>query len=511
MKGCCLSRFNFNDNRGTTLFFSDVQKDESMSDMERIADETINDTKRGKKDKSKFTIQSRIVAAGDRKLPNVDQICLTDHEYKIFEMLELIFHHKSRIKLKSLLRSTPTSKDELQDRENQRQQLHYIFEAIEDAGFEMFNQRDLDLCQALNSDYLLRLSLVPNLGGLDPEMSSDLLAHHEVIRRYFNGTKSIDNDDNVLLFDGKVCVFRRGYSEEITSGRLILPKIDYFQANLVQRGTRKVTDSITFAVEQLISSFRFAIKAISTEMSDILLSSMKRLPPFLSHAILNEEELMDFLDQTKYSDDDARTAEKVIKLNRYGGSNVMTPDLGDRITPFLYMPQNISKSEHASVSAHSTPNLSSEWHPICNYDVVSETVPRSLKILNRINIGNILTSGARKSELLKSLFKTSKLVEPTYEEVIVLWRPKVRKSSIPIFPRIKNIPQIVRDTAEIFDFADKLPPRKSYEEDSPKVSQFEIRVFERVTVSSCITRSHLLVNEVLIWLYIDGKYFCSDA
>jgi hypothetical protein len=38
-----------------------------------------------------------------------------------------------------------------------------------------------------------------------------------------------------FLFDGSVLVFWRGYSREVTRGRLLLPKIDYLQASLVQR------------------------------------------------------------------------------------------------------------------------------------------------------------------------------------------------------------------------------------------------------------------------------------
>ena len=114
---------------------------------------------------------------------------------------------------------------------------------------------------------------------------------------------------------------------------------------------------------------------------------------------------------------------------------------------------------------------------------MNELMPKSFKILERINIGNVVKSGARKRELLKKLFSKSKLVEPTYEEVIVLWRPTTPKSPIPTFPQINSIPQIVRDAAEVFDLADKLPPRKRLEVEIPKVPQFEIRIFEKVTVS----------------------------
>ena len=90
--------------------------------------------------------------------------------------------------------------------------------------------RDLQLCEALNAGYLLRLSLAPDLKNLDKTM-----------RKEFMG----DDSPGASLLSGKVVMFRRGYGTEITEDRrLIIPKLDYLQASLVQRNAAVVSDKL---------------------------------------------------------------------------------------------------------------------------------------------------------------------------------------------------------------------------------------------------------------------------
>jgi hypothetical protein len=100
--------------------------------------------------------------------------------------------------------------------------------SLEDAGFQLLSRRDLDLCEALNAGYLLRLSILPDVSKLDPTVAQ------EFYPELFDSKGKPLNDQDEVLFNGRVLVFWRGYSSETTKGRLILPKLDYLQASVVQ-------------------------------------------------------------------------------------------------------------------------------------------------------------------------------------------------------------------------------------------------------------------------------------
>jgi hypothetical protein len=101
---------------------------------------------------------------------------------------------------------------------------------LEDAGYQLLSRRDLDLCDALNAGYLLRLSILPDVASLDPGIAREFYPE----RFDSKGNKVIRDDTDELLFGGRVLVYWRGYSTEVTKGRLVLPKIDYLQASIVQ-------------------------------------------------------------------------------------------------------------------------------------------------------------------------------------------------------------------------------------------------------------------------------------
>jgi len=128
------------------------------------------------------------------------------------------------------------------------------------------NQRDLDLCSALNAGYLLRLSLLPDVKELDPCIGKEFYPelYEQKEKQIDNGpkgtkkgTKDVISTDQ-LLFDGRVLIFCRGYSKEIGTGRLLLPKLDYLQASLVQRSSTALTRKFG-AVERQLEDFVFDI------------------------------------------------------------------------------------------------------------------------------------------------------------------------------------------------------------------------------------------------------------
>ena len=95
-------------------------------------------------------------------------------------------------------------------------------QSLADGGFKLMDQRDLDLCSAMNSEYLLRLSLLPDLKGLDP-----------IGNEFFPNSNENETQFESLIFEGgKVLVFRRGYSQEVTNGRLLLPNIVHYLSTI---------------------------------------------------------------------------------------------------------------------------------------------------------------------------------------------------------------------------------------------------------------------------------------
>jgi hypothetical protein len=102
---------------------------------------------------------------------------------------------------------------------------------LDDAGFQLLSRRDLDLCEALNAGYLLRMSILPDVTRLDPGIAREFYPE----RFESEESKLEDENEDEFLFGGRVLVYWRGYSSEVTRGRLVLPKLDYLQASIVQR------------------------------------------------------------------------------------------------------------------------------------------------------------------------------------------------------------------------------------------------------------------------------------
>ena len=95
----------------------------------------------------------------------------------------------------------------------------------------------LDLRDALNAGYLLRLSIVPDLTELDDGITK------EFYPEFYNEDGQLKSTEEIL-FEGKLMMHWWGYSEEVTNGRLLQPKIDYLQASLVQRAAAWVKKNL---------------------------------------------------------------------------------------------------------------------------------------------------------------------------------------------------------------------------------------------------------------------------
>ena len=507
--------------------------------------------------------------------------------------------------------ATATAADIAAEKQYQEDRLISILkQSLQNGGFKLMDQRELDLCSALNAGYLLRLSLLPDVKDLDPSIGKefypelftddDFKGDGDVID---NNAAAVDDDakdnnpnDNSqsntkedkgtitnespkeLIFDGKVLIFRRGYSQETTTGRLLLPKLDYLQASIVQRSSSALTTKLGAfeqQLEEVILRSVFEVRnGVRRGINRLVVRCKKNLANFINDLGLSENKIFadmltsgdDFLGMS-LNDDDSTLDEflskslesstsaaqynefrirgnKIFKLARYGvGGGYQTSnlipsslDLNDALTPFLlcevgapngtnsieedmydgidagevrcqyddtfyssFSPSNSSagymnfrggpfsslwettpdkiggnfKSQYLSNSSSVKPSYmdfrggpsSSLWEK-----------PPAVRLLERVSIQNTVDFFTRKGrrDLVKNYFKSSTLMEPAYEEVIVIWRPlrkkkKKRPSWIKsIKSQLESPPKWIYDAAEIFEMEDRLPKPNIDKESSIK-------------------------------------------
>ena len=179
----------------------------------------------------------RVVALSDSKLPTSALALPVELRQPLNDLRRFddVYHamaHDETRRLKYLDTSNRKGNDDeappVYEPQEEKELVSVTRKSLEDAGFKLLSRRDLDLCEALNAGYLLRLSIEPDVSELDPCIA------REFYPEQFDSEGKLLNEDE-LLFDSRVLVFRRGYSQEVTRGRLLLPKIDYLQASLVQR------------------------------------------------------------------------------------------------------------------------------------------------------------------------------------------------------------------------------------------------------------------------------------
>lgn len=495
----------------------------------------------------------RIFASGDRKLPEFLNLSSA-----IPDKIDAVYNAKLRSELASkrvmsyFNKQKPyedytTINGETKETEIsetiEKDLIDILKSSLKNGGYEPLQQIDLDLCDALNVGYLLRLSILPEFDTLETiaadfnsspnpsiiDRSDPLVEKNETQKnqRPWKRRRKADqisakdftrtNITQDTLFDGKVLVYRRGYCSEKTTGRLLLPKIDYLQASLVQRTSSKFTDALAEILTRITSRIdkstgvvrdaastnakkvKVAIKSKGSEVANSFSST-----PLLRTAFENRTDSSDLDDESKDTMEisdikdgqtklNKKSRDKLVKLERYGGTNIKIFDSGvsipdsskyDALANFIVCEIDDTESQLSSLPPPSKTK---------NVDAVSDipAVQGRIHLLERVSISDIVdffSPGGRK-RLIQSLFSVSELVEPTYEELVVIWRPLPKDKAVApsilgnLMKRQFTVPKAVYDIAEIYGIEDRLPPTP---EPPPKQkpSNIEIRVFNGVQMAN---------------------------
>lgn len=150
-----------------------------------------------------------------------------------------------------------------------------------------------------------------------------------------------------LLFNGQVLVFRRGYSQEVTPGRHLLPKLDYFQSSVVQRlvvwfrgRLDGIEESIVLKVTKGYQRVRFIVRSTIKDM--IKQVGNKRMVAFLRRQLLDyTAELPDDYDSEDEEGEEGTKKKRSFMMSRYGGSKfVASTNPTDALTPFMIREAN---------------------------------------------------------------------------------------------------------------------------------------------------------------------------
>ncbi len=508
---------NASNNNNTSTIFSSTETlaiNTNSTDNQNDNGNT-NDGKNNTEDVEVFTVQNpnticRIVASADYKIPSlsvqqqqgghelltdIDAITharihsQTQNQFQYMESIEREYRigQSSSLPLSSSLSEQASDEYSEQKEEKLSQTLR---RSLEDSGFQLLSIRDIELCEALNSEYLLRLSILPDVSELDPsigrefypelyrndgsgsgndkkngstvaltnegdivniekntaiamednggvafgqsqkqmmnEVNNDNSNNNDNINekkaRVSNIKSSNNGDDNGLLYDGRILVYRRGYSEEVTTGRLLLPKFDYLQSSFVQR---------------IASNFARQIGDVEKKISDSIVEFVNKIV----QNILNEmpQGLRIFVKKRTGIDQDKGVANGNYKafgnnkvgdttgtkrgaLGRYrSGKFVDSTDNNDALSPFLVCELTDINADETDVDKDLYDVLNA-GSLACQRDLNQKGRPRNneqAQLLKRVSIANLVdffSVGGRR-RLVKSLFAESELVEPTYDEV----------------------------------------------------------------------------------------------
>jgi hypothetical protein len=450
----------------------------------------------------------RVVAASDGKISPLPALAsLSPPSRSLLDKIELLYTVESQKVLRELAylspRSNPSGATEdgssiesmeaavggrakgTGDSFEQEEQklISVLNRSLADGGFKLVDRRDLDLCSALNAGYLLRLSLLPDIGELGcvgrefyPELYEGSNENEE------NGHKNERDSRISLLFGGRVLIFRRGYSREITTGRLLLPKLDYLQASLVQRSSAALTRKLGEFERNIDDRMQNFTSKLIDAMRGTRRRSLQQCRRFIVEVLenfgLSENEFItgliskniDSLTNTTLEDgmnDSSQPKNTSLRSSNYTRGNKMLKfarylpststavssglDLNNALSPFLLC----GVCEEMGVG-----------NVRCLYDA-SESLrtktqrTAAVSLLERISIQNTVDFFSKKGRrnLIRNYFKSSTLVEPAYEEVIVVWRPRRRKK--PMTVQTFYPPTWLYKVAEVYDMEDRLPRRKN--------------------------------------------------
>ena len=477
-------------------------------------------------DSTNYDPVCRVVATSDGKIPPSAYASLSHSSKSIVEKLELLFSAQSQKKLRDLT-YLDSVRERFTDNESQNQLLlSTLKQSLEDGGYRLMDRRDFDLCSALNAGYLLRLSLLPDLKDFDPtlgqEFYPELFNDYDVV-----GSKEKDKSlNNKLLFDGRVLIFRRGYSEELTTGRLLLPKLDFFQASLVQRSSASLTrklgaleqkseDAISAVFNKLQSTARRWLLQVLNVIQGILLDLVKNSGlldnklvsklvannEFLSFDFSESEAIENTVDST--TEQSARSTEfrirgnRIFKLARYGvgegysAFNLIANslDISNALDPFSLC--EIGNDDAASVEVDMYEGIDS-GKLVCQYDEIYGSASNgttTVRLLERVSIANTVDFFSKngRRDLVKNFFKESTLKEPAYEEVVVIWRPLTKPIEKKL-SRFATPPEWIYDAAKVFDMERRLPMRYKNDQQEDVLEDtappLEIRCFGDVPMAN---------------------------
>jgi hypothetical protein len=389
----------------------------------------------------------RIVTRSGAKIPTTTPPSLIQQQ-DFLDKLDAFYHAESRQRTKNLRYLGP-SKQKLQnaeakqvvDRGEEEKLVSEVRGSLEDAGFELMSRRDLDLCESLNAEYLLRLSILPDVKELDSGLAREFYPK----RFGANGTVL---DENELLFGGRVLVYWRGYSEEVTRGRLVLPKLDYLQASIVQRSAAWVKHRLDAVESELMTALVRRVRIARRKAQRLVVRFLDSIPVKFV-AKMARDVVMDDDAVEGVCMSESKVVQGRPRLSRYGGSKIKfvgSPNPDDALGPFTICEVNYddpspvpnANAEYlrnlGRTAIDNTTSTAAVEHDIyeevnnepftCQYDAqMSKNNPEDqlppMQLLERVSISNLVdlftTSGRR--SLLKEIASKSELVEPTYEEV----------------------------------------------------------------------------------------------
>jgi len=478
---------------------------------EPMAKEMLQQEKEKSKKKMPVTVSCRIVTSSCGKLPSQRSLLpssLYEPPY-VLDKLDAIYHAMAHYQTRSLKfmedskaattstsdsssiqrqPATPKQREQIQHQhalanddndnykvnkdkkeEEEEKVVRILRTSLEDAGFELMTRRDLDLCQALNSDYLLRLSIAEDLSALDENISRQFYPErfspkqqdaesNFLLDKISDEIFKNDNNNNIkkndipddFLYDGRVLVFWRGYGQELTQGRLLLPKIDYLQASIVQRVAFFVRVRLNFLEEKLSTRLKSIYDRVETSALYAVAYALEMIPSRRvsewARATLEET-----AERTKQREQDMKKKdEKLFTLKRYGGyrkSFTSSQNPTDALTPFMicavgygdesgkgvaYKTANGNATMDGSSSDVMDPGTASHeiyealnrGHLTCEYDEeMKATMEKDpglppMQLLERTSVSNLVDfkpSGTR--NLIKTIIGKSELNEPTYQEV----------------------------------------------------------------------------------------------
>ena len=482
------------------------------------------------KDNDEFEPVCRVVASSDNKLPHMVASKLSQSSASLLKKLDLLYTAQSKKEMRDLAYLKPDStlhdnsislhsmgaSAKSSDVCPESKLISVLKRALDDGGFKLMDQRDLDLCSALNAGYLLRLSLLPDLNNLG-----------RVGEEFYPLELSTDGDDSdpmkQLILDGKVLIFRRGYTEEVTKGRLLLPKLDYLQTSLVQGSTRLIsrklgeyegrleefTMKIVSQLDDTIQDInKRLIKSCSDMISDILDSFGLSNNAFVANMMSKNATVIFTGNRTLNgsgslsSNIPLKTANnvrvsKIFKLNRYEvGTLLDTTDVS--LSSFLLCDLN---NEMSSIEREIYDAIDAG-----KIDSASMYKTSTVRLLERVSIANTVDFFSKKGrrKLVKNYFKSCTLLEPSYEEVVVIWRPSKKNVTRKQPP---TPPKWMYEVAAIFEIEDKLPKIKNatpMDDDDKAMPPLEIKVFNNVPMANILA---VLPKNKLIFRPADAFVF----